>query len=159
MNFFNGEIEFENWLKLLIGENMEFSSNVKFTSKKENILKFFMSKNILSFTFKNYMKYYIILYGVIFFALFYLLISSLIKDEYDEKGQIIFGAKNYLFIIGPHIFYIIMIIILVFFHYYRRKIDIFIKGRTLFIGITTFCQKSYKKNIYLIWILLKNAAF
>ena len=114
MNFFNGEIEFENWLKLLIGENMEFSSNVKFTSKKENILKFFMSKNILSFTFKNYMKYYIILYGVIFFALFYLLISSLIKDEYDEKGQIIFGAKNYLFIIGPHIFYIIMIIILVF---------------------------------------------
>jgi len=84
----------------------------------------------------------------IFFVLFIVIVGSF-KDEYDEKGQILFGAKNYLFIIGPHIYFLIFILILVFFHYYRRRIDILKKSNTLFIGITTFCQKFYKKKYLL----------
>lgn len=71
MRFFDGKNVFELWLKLLIGENMQFSYGVKFTSKKQNILKYFMSKNILSFTFANYMKFYIILFGIYIFCSFY----------------------------------------------------------------------------------------
>jgi hypothetical protein len=43
---------------------------------------------------------------------------------------------------------IISILLSVFFHYNKRRLDIFVKDKILFIGITSFTQKSYKKNIY-----------
>ena len=91
------------------------------------------------------MKYYVILFGTIFMIIFYVIVGS-IKDQYDEKGKVIFDAKHYLLDLGWHIILFIIIVILIFFHYFRRRIDIFVKDGNLFIGITTFCQKSYKKK-------------
>ena len=141
--FPDGWVEFDKWLELLIGR--EILSDAKFTSEKENHLKYFDSNNFLSFTFRNYMKYYVILFGTIFMIIFYVIVGS-IKDQYDEKGEVIFDAKHYLLVLGWHIILYIIIAILIFFHYFRRRIDIFVKDGNLFIGITTFCQKSYKKK-------------
>ena len=141
--FFHGAYELGKWFELLIGNNI--LSEVKFIYKNENFVKCFKSRNLLSFTFRNYMKYYTLIFTIIFTILFYVVVYSF-KDQYDEKGQYIYGAKFYLLLLGWHAAYIIMTFFLIFFHYYRRRIDIFHTPRYLFIGITTFCKKSYKKK-------------
>lgn len=131
--------EYRGWLKTIIG--YEKYSDIKFTSKKEKQLKYFNTSNFLSFELKDYMKYYIISIAIILV----IINSVIITNIEEEKDETQIGAHTYVglcyWVIG-----IITTIFLVIFHHHKRRIDIFDDGLNLFIGITNFFQKYYKKK-------------
>jgi len=141
-----GLSNFEKILREMIGESMIINSEIKFISEeKGKHLKYFNSKNFLSFTLKNYIKLYIIIFAIILFFINQIIIINL-DEKYDENGKIQFSLKVYFSSFGWLIITVVSTILGIIFHYNKRRIDIFVKDRILFIGITTFFQKSYKKK-------------
>ena len=124
--------EVKEFLRQLVEE--EVSYHAKFFGVNHNILKYFKSENFLSFTFPNNIRCFVMIIANI------ALIIVRIISKIIEKSEIL--------IIVFYSIIIISILLSVFFHYNKRRLDIFVKDNILFIGITSFTQKSYKKNIY-----------
>ena len=122
--------EVNGFLRKLVGA--EVSYHAKFFRENHDVLKYFQSENFLSYTFQNNIKCFVIIIAIV--ALIIVRIISEIIDK-PEIGMIVFY---------PII--IISILLSVFFHYNKRRLDIFVKDNILFIGITSFTQKSYKKK-------------
>ena len=125
----------EDFLKQLVGKEVSFRA--KFFGKNHKALRLFQSGNFLSYSFPNYVKWFII---PITFAILIIshLIFSKLEKEYDNVAPIHAIFFNAVIMIS--------IILLIFFHYNRRRMDLFVKDRILFIGITSFSRGSYKKK-------------
>jgi hypothetical protein len=144
-------------LKELIGEEMVVGYDVLFSSKeKEKHLKIFKGKNFISFALNSYIRCFailiIILLEFIFFAIFLSVTGKYSNknntntgdktEEDEDEGSLVIG-------IMPGLNNIIFIFLIVFFWIYfsnhKKRLDIFVEGKMIFIGITSFSQKSYKK--------------
>jgi len=123
--------EVEKFLRKLVGA--EVSYHAKFFGENHDVLKYFQSENFLSYTFSNNIKCFVIIIVIVTLIIIHIIAQKI------EKPQIIIMIVFYPLII-------ISILISVFFHYNKRRLDIFVKDNILFIGITSFTQKSYKKK-------------
>jgi hypothetical protein len=149
-DYFQSTKEFET----LIGEELFSDNNVQFSSKKpEKNLKIFNGKNFLSFTFNSRIKCYLI-FIVILIEIILLIIFSIIATQYQKKmvnnkdknekeeGSLLLGlfpGLNMIFVVS------LIILIYVYFSYNKKRMDIFIRDNMIYIGITSFTQKSYEK--------------
>lgn len=136
---------------------MAIGYEVLFSSKeKEKNLKIFKGKNFISFAFNSYIRCFAILIIVLLEFIFYAISFSVArknsnknntntgdKTEEDEDVGILVIAMM------PGLSQIISIFLIVFFWVYfsnhKKRLDIFEEGKMIFIGITSFSQKSYKK--------------
>jgi hypothetical protein len=141
-------------LETFIGEELFSDNNVQFSSKKpEKNLKIFNGKNFLSFTFNSRIKCYLI-FIVILIEIILLIIFSIIATQYQKKmvnnkdknekeeGSLLLGlfpGLNMIFVVS------LFILIYVYFSYNKKRMDIFIRDNMIYIGITSFTQKSYEK--------------
>ena len=127
--------EVDKILQKLVGEDVTFRA--KFFGKNHNALRLFENGKFLSYSFQNYVKWFIISISIAILIISHLIFTKLEK-EYDNVAPIHAIFFNAVIIIS--------IILLIFFHYNRRRMDIFVKDRNLFIGITSFTRGSYKKK-------------
>ena len=104
----------------------------------------------------SYTRYFAVLIIILLEFIFYAIFLSVTgkhsnknntntgdKTEEDEdEGSLVIG-------IMPGLNNIIFIFLIVFFWIYfsnhKKRLDIFVEGKMIFIGITSFSQKSYKK--------------
>ena len=63
------------------------------------------------------------------------------KTEEDE-GSLVFGMIGGL---NPLILIFLIVLFWTYFSNHKKRLDIFVEGNMVFIGITSFSQKSYKK--------------
>ena len=123
--------EVERFLRKLVGEEVKYYA--KFFGENHNILKYFQSENFLSYTFPDN----IICFVIIITIVVALIIVGIIAQKIEKLEFLPIAFFSIL---------IISILLSVFFHYNKRSLDIFVKDKILFIGITSFTQKSYKKK-------------
>ena len=103
-------------------------------------LKYYKTDNFLSYKMNNYINRYI-LSICIFIGLIYGITLKIMGDNNPKERQ------NYMALIGCGIIILLFIMItaLVISNYLYRRIDIINKDNVIFIGITSFLQKSYTK--------------
>lgn len=129
------------------------------------IIKFYKSHNFLSFTLNSRIRYYMSLIVFLICVLLYTIVPMIIRAIYENnktEEKKIYNETNYykkekhetevplgfiLFIaLTWFVSFLVILFICYFFKNFKKRIDIIKKDTIVFIGITSFFQKSYIKH-------------